>query len=146
MALGARRGLSTRLVVEGMLLGAGGALLGFAVASSAIGVLVRTTTARIPRLDEVGFDVPLALAVLALALAVGVGCSLLPVGRLRGLQVSSVLRSGGRAATGSRDRQRVRKALVVAQVAFAFALLAGSGLARTVRADRSSPVSIPAGC
>lgn len=132
MALGARRGLSTRLVVEGLLLGGAGALLGFAVASAAIGVLVRTTTARIPRLDEVGFDLPLALAVLALALIVGLGCSLLPVSRLRGLQVSSVLRSGGRAATGSRDRQRVRQALVVAQVALAFALLAGSGLlART---------------
>jgi len=132
MALGARGGLSARLLVEGLLLGAGGALLGFAVGSAAIGVLVRTTSARIPRLEEVGFDFPLALAVLGLSLLVGVGCSLLPVSRLLKLQVSSVLRSGGRAATGSRDRQRVRQALVVAQVALAFALLAGSGLlART---------------
>jgi predicted permease len=132
MALGARSGLSARLMVEGLLLGAAGAVLGFGVASAAIKVLVGTTAAGIPRLDEVGFDLPLSLTIAGLALLLGLACSLLPVSRLRTLQVSSVLRAGGRAATGSRDRQRVRQTLVVAQVALAFALLAGSGLlART---------------
>ena len=132
MALGARRGLSARLMVEGVLLGTGGAVLGFAVASAALGFLVRTSAARIPRLEEVGLDPTLVIGIAGLALLLGLACSLLPVNRLRTLQVSSVLRAGGRAATGSRDRQRVRQTLVVAQVALAFALLAGSGLlART---------------
>ena len=121
-------------MVEGLLLGAGGAVLGFGVASAAIGALVRTTAARIPRLDEVGLDLPLAIGIAGLALLLGLACSLLPVNRLRTLQVSSVLRSGGRAATGSRDRQRVRQTLVVAQVALAFALLAGSGLLAMIAA------------
>lgn len=146
MALGARRGLSARLMVEGLLLGAGGAVLGFGVASAAIGALVRATAARIPRLDEVGLDLPLILTIVALALLVGLGCSLLPVSRLRTLQVSAVLRAGGRAATGSHDRQRVRQTLVVAQVALAFALLAGSGLlARTWLELRSVQPGFEAG-
>jgi putative ABC transport system permease protein len=132
MALGSRHGLSARFMIEGLLLGAAGAVLGFAVASGAIGALVRTSSADIPRLGEVGLDAPLVIGIAGLALLLGLACSLLPVNRLRTLQVSIVLRSGGRAATGSRDRQRARQALVVAQVALAFALLAGSGLlART---------------
>ena len=132
MALGSRRGLSARFMVEGLLLGGAGAVLGFAVAGAAIGALVRTSGADIPRLDEVGLDLPLVIGIAGLALLLGFACSLLPVNRLRTLQVSTVLRSGGRAATGSRDRQRARQTLVVAQVALAFALLAGSGLlART---------------
>ena len=132
MALGSRRGLSGRFMVEGLLLGGAGAALGLAVASAAIGALVRTGGSDIPRLDEVGIDLPLVIGIAGLALLLGLACSLLPVSRLRTLQVSTVLRSGGRAATGSRDRQRARQTLVVAQVALAFALLAGSGLlART---------------
>src|SRR5439155_1025917 len=79
----------------------------------------------------------LALAAI-LTVLVGLGCSLLPIRRFQAGSVAPLLRSGGRTATGGRDRQRARQILVVAQVALAFALLAGSGLlARTFRELRS---------
>jgi predicted permease len=58
----------------------------------------------------------------------GIFFGIFPVLRLRGVNVAEVLQEGGRGASGSRSRQRVRGTLVAAQVALALVLLVGSGL------------------
>ncbi len=128
-ALGASRvGLLGQFVAEGMVLATAGAALGLALTVAGIRALSRGGTAGIPRLGELavnGFTIGL---VLILTVLVGLGCSILALARIRRRNVAAALRSGGRAATADRQRQRARHSLVVAQVTLAFALLAGSGL------------------
>src|SRR5439155_20809366 len=139
VALGAgRAGVVSQFAGEGLVLAGAGAAVGLALTAVAIRLLARSGAVRIPRLGEVAVNgATLALAAI-LTVLVGLGCSLLPIRRFQAGSVAPLLRSGGRTATGGRDRQRARQILVVAQVALAFALLAGSGLlARTFRELRS---------
>ena len=139
VALGAgRAGVVSQFAGEGLVLAGVGAAVGLGLTAVAIRLLARSGAVRIPRLGEVAVNgTTLALAAI-LTVLVGLGCSLLPIRRFQAGSVAPLLRSGGRTATGGRDRQRARQILVVAQVALAFALLAGSGLlARTFRELRA---------
>ena len=65
---------------------------------------------------------------LALALAVGVIVGLVPVLNLRQVNLSQAFREESRSGTSGRGARAMRRALVAAQVAFAFMLLIGAGL------------------
>jgi putative ABC transport system permease protein len=130
MSLGAGRGAVLAVyLAEALLLALGGGALGVLLAFAGVRAL-RTLPAGVdlPRLPEVGLDGGVlgvaALASLASALAV----SLLPVLRARRVSPAVVLKESSRSATVGRDRQRARSALVVAQVALALVLVAGSAL------------------
>ena len=58
----------------------------------------------------------------------GLLIGLVPVLHLLRVNLSTVLHEEGRTGTGGRKSRAVRRLLVVAQVAFAFVLLIGSGL------------------
>jgi putative ABC transport system permease protein len=126
-ALGAGRGrVMLHFVAESAVVAAVAAALGLAVAAMAVRSLVRTGPAGIPRLAEVKVDAATVLFTLAVAALVSVACSFLPALRIgRG---SLALRQGGRGGTAGRGQHRVRGALVAAQIAVAFVVLAGSGL------------------
>lgn len=109
-----------------------------ASAGGAVGVLfamagVRWATGlagdfNVPRLDQVSIDgrvLAFALAVCALSTLL---VSLIPLLRARRIPIALVLRESGRGATAGAARQHTRSALVVAQVALALVLVAGSGL------------------
>jgi len=132
-ALGAgRSGLVSHTLTEAMVLTTLGAGLGLLLTAAGVHFLSRAGAGRLPRLAELSIGGGLMIAVIALTVVVGLGCGALAVARLWTLPTASVLRSGGRGATGGLDRQRARKMLVATQVALAFTLLAGSGLlART---------------
>lgn len=66
---------------------------------------------------------------LALALALLIG--LIPILSLRHMNLSQIFREEGRSGTASRGARVMRRALVTAQVAFAFMLLIGAGLLLT---------------
>lgn len=130
IAIGAGRGaVLAQFLSEALLLALGGGALGVALAALAIRAL-RALPAGVdlPRLAEVGLDARvLALAVLG-SIASAVAISLIPVVRARRITPAVVLKESSRSATTGRERQRARSALVVAQVAIALVLVAGSAL------------------
>lgn len=135
-ALGAGRGrITVELLVESIVLGVSGSLIGLALAYGALKVLVAMAPTGLPRVHEIGIDVPVLLFTLGLALATSLLIGLIPVIKFAGPSVNMGLREGGRALSQSRERHRARKALVVIQVALALVLLICSGLMiRTFRA------------
>jgi len=126
-ALGARRGrLVRQLLTESILLGLTGALVGLGLAYAGIQALVASAPAGIPRLGETRVDLAVLAFAAATALASAVVFGLAPSIRASKQDVQGTLREGGRGAGLVKDR--VRQALVVAEVALACTLLAGTGL------------------
>ena len=135
-ALGAGwKRITADLLVESAVLGFMGALLGLALAYGALRILVAIAPTGLPRIHEIGINLPVLLFTLGLALLTSVLIGLIPVFKYAGENSASGLREGGRALSQSRERHRARKTLVVVQVALALVLLICSGLMiRTFRA------------
>jgi predicted permease len=128
-ALGATPGAVVRLfLVEAALLAAVGGALGLGVAVALLEVLPALAPARLPRAEMIGLGgPPVALAMGVTSLAVLLFGVAPAVAAGRG-DLAHGLRSDGRSATGTSGRRRVRRSLVVAQVALAVILLVGAGL------------------
>ena len=128
-ALGAGRGrVLAHFLTEAAVLAGISALLGLGGAVIATRILVGAGPTGIPRLSEVGVDGAVIAFTLLVATLVAVVCSAFPAVRfLRGNPLAG-LRDGGRGGTAGGRRQRMRGALVVAQVALALVVLATSGL------------------
>jgi predicted permease len=128
-ALGAGWGqIAKELLFESLVLGVAGSLIGLAFAYGALRVLVAIAPTGLPRLHEIGIDLPVLLFTLALALFTSLLIGAIPVIKYAGASLNSALREGGRALSQSRERHHARKALVVVQVALALVLLICSGL------------------
>ena len=129
-ALGAGRGaVVSRYLAEALLLAGAGGALGVAIAAAGVRLLRGLPSGiDIPRLGEVSVDGRVLLFAAGVAAFSTVAVSLIPLLRARRLPVAAVLKESGRAATAGGRRQRARGALVVAQVALALVLVAGSGL------------------
>jgi len=128
-ALGAGRGrITLGLLVESMVLGFSGTLMGLGLAFAALRILVAMKPTGLPRLNEIGIDGPVLLFSLGLAIFVSLVIGLIPVIKFSGVGMHTGLREGGRSLSQSRERHRARKALVVLQVALALVLLICSGL------------------
>jgi predicted permease len=135
-ALGAdRRRTMIELLLESLVLGFAGGLIGLALAYGALRILIASAPTGLPRLNEIGIDIPVLLFTFGLALFVSLVIGMIPVLKYSGVTASTGLREGGRALSQSRERHRARKVLVVVQVALALVLLICSGLMiRTFRA------------
>jgi len=127
-AVGARR---TRLVqqflAESLVLGGTGAAAGLIVAIWSLRALAAVGPANVPQLADIGID----WRVLGFTAATAIGTSVL-FGLVPALAATSVAsprsaNSGGRGAIGHAGT-RLRKSLVVAEMALAVVLLAGAGL------------------
>jgi predicted permease len=140
-ALGAGWGrIAAELLFESVILGVLGSLLGLALAYGALRVLVAMAPTGLPRIHEIGIDVPVLLFTLAIALFSSLLFGAIPVFKYAGAHLNTGLREGGRALSQSRQQHRVRNILVVVQVALALVLLIGSGLMiRTFRALMHTP-------
>jgi predicted permease len=135
-ALGAGWGrIAGELLCESLVLGFAGTLMGLALAYGALRVLVSIAPTGLPRIHEIGINLPVLLFALGLALITSLLIGLIPVLKYARASANSGLREGGRALSQSRERHRARKTLVVVQVALALVLLICSGLMiRTFRA------------
>jgi predicted permease len=135
-ALGASWGrIAGELLFESLVLGFIGSALGLGLAYAALRALVFLAPAGLPRLGEIGIDVPVLLFTLAVALIASLLFGCVPVFKYAGTRLGTGLREIGRTLTQSRERHRARSVLVVVQVALAFVLLISSGLMiRTFRA------------
>jgi predicted permease len=116
------------ILFESIVLGFAGSILGLGIAFGAVRVLVAMAPTGLPRLHEIGIDVPVLMFTLGLALLVSFVIGFIPVLEYAGSGLYGGLREGGRALSQSRERHRARKALVVLQVALALVLLICSGL------------------
>jgi predicted permease len=126
-ALGAGvRRLRRLLLVENLVLTLVGAVLGVIIAIEGVGLLTSlaarySARANEIRLDSVALGFTLALSV-AIALLLSLAAPLPKEGTLGSIS------AGVRRMTGSLRKQRLQRALVVAQIAVSVVLLAGAGL------------------
>jgi predicted permease len=135
-ALGAGWGrIAMELMFESVILGLLGSLLGLALAYGALQVLVVTAPTGLPRIYEIGIDLPVLLFTFAIAMFSSLLFGSIPIFKYAGVHLNTGLREGGRALSQSRQQHRARNVLVVVQVALALVLLICSGLMiRTFRA------------
>jgi predicted permease len=115
------------LLVENLTLALLGALFGVAMAVAGVGLLVSFAARYSPRaaeihLDTVALGFALALSVI-MALVLSFAAFLPREGTL-----AAMMSAGMRRMSGSLSKQRLQRALVVAQVAVSVVLLAGAGL------------------
>ncbi len=138
-ALGAsRRRIASVLLLESLMIGLAGGVLGVALAYAGLRLLVSIGPANLPRLGEITMDAQ----VLAFAFVVSLLSSLLfgfmPVLKYTGSVIGVGLRGGSRTSSPSRERRRTRDVLVITQVALALVLLVSAGLMiRTFQALRA---------
>jgi putative ABC transport system permease protein len=129
-ALGAgRRRLVRQLLTESVLLAAGGGLAGAALGRWCAALLASIRLpGDLPFRFDLSFDWRVFAYIAAIALTVGIAVGLLPALRASRADLNQALREGGRGASDGRSRQRLRGALVVAQVAVSLVLLIAAGL------------------
>ena len=127
-ALGGRRSrLLMQLLVESTVLSAAGGVAGVALGAILLSILLAVAPEGTPRIDEVSLD----RAALLFAAAAAIACGIL-FGAFPAAQASSasgqqlVIRT--RAVGASAQSHRLRRGLLVAEVALALILLAGAGL------------------
>jgi putative ABC transport system permease protein len=128
-ALGASRRRLVRLfLVEGAVLGAGGAAAGLLIAGWGVRLLRAVPGFTLPRANDVAIN-PYVLGFAALlAVATALMFSLAPALHLSRADLTQVLRLGGSAETAAPRTARLRSTLIVVEVALVVVLLAGATL------------------
>ena len=127
LALGARPGTIVReSVMEGLLLGSAGGLLGLGLAAVAIRAALSLIPDSMPRVDSISIDAAVAAFAIALALATGAVCSLVPAIAALRTNVTESLKESARTATGA-SHAWARSALLIAEVSVALILVTACG-------------------
>jgi predicted permease len=127
------------LLVESLMLGLAGGVVGVGLAYAGVRFLVATGPSNLPRLSEVSLDARTLGFTLILSLLSGLFFGLFPALKYAGGPRGKLaLRSAERTAGASRERHRTRNLLVVGQVAMALVLMVSAGLMiRTFEALRT---------
>jgi putative ABC transport system permease protein len=126
-ALGANRGrLFRQMLIEGGLLVLAGGGLGLALAAGTMRLLTSFAARFTPRAGEIALDGEVLMFTLVVCVLTGLVFAVLPALPSRANLVSA-LKEGGAAVSGG-GSQRVRAALVIAQVAVSMVLMVGAGL------------------
>ncbi|HEX3470993.1 MAG TPA: ABC transporter permease [Silvibacterium sp.] len=131
-ALGAGRGrLVMQLLTESVLLSLMGGVAGLVVAACGLYVVEKIHPGNIPRLDEIGMDLRVLAFTLAISLLTGIVFGLAPALRASRVDLNTTLKAGGRSSHAGGlnvKHDKLRGALVIAELAVSLTLLAGAGL------------------
>jgi predicted permease len=126
-ALGASRmRLIRQLLTESVLLSLIGGSLGLVLAAVGVKPLLATLGQDLPRVHEIGLNLPVLGFAGALAVIVGILFGTAPALKNSKADLQTALKEGGRTSSGS--RHRVQKTLVVVQMSLTLVLLTGAGL------------------
>ncbi|HXU69647.1 MAG TPA: ABC transporter permease [Polyangia bacterium] len=126
-ALGARRlRLVRQLLTESLLLAIAGGGLGVLLASWGVDGLLALAPDALPRAHDVALDGRVLAFTLVLTAATGVAFGLIPALSASRPDLQGALRDGARGASAARGR--LKRTLVVAELALSLVLLVGTGL------------------
>ncbi len=133
LALGASRVQIVRqLVAESVLMSIIGGILGLAIAKWGVNAVLAAAPGSVPRIENIGVNVPVLLFAFAVSTIVGIVFGLLPALKSSKMDVQAGLKEGGRGSVAG--HQRTQRILAVMQIALALVLLTGGSLLfRTIR-------------
>jgi len=130
---GSRFRVIRQLLVESLVLGAIAVPLSLALAEVALRAIKGTMPPQVikfvPGWTSIGVDATVMSVALATALGTSLLLGLVPAFQTSRPDLARALRDGGRTLTGSLSRQRLRRFVVVAELALALPLLVAAGLA-----------------
>jgi putative ABC transport system permease protein len=128
-ALGASRfRLLRQLLTETLILAAAGGALGVALAWTGARLVAASGIAGLPRASDVTIDGPVLFFAVLVTLVTALACGSLPALKPSVASLTDSLKDGAQNATTGAGRQRLRSALVVAEMALAVVLLVSAGL------------------
>jgi predicted permease len=128
-ALGAgRTRLIRQLLTESLILSLVGGTAGVAIAFAAREPLLRLIPETLPRLNDTSISWSVLIFALIVSILAGVIFGLAPVLQAGRLDLNQALNQEGRASTGSGERARTRRLLVIAEFALSFVLMIAAGL------------------
>jgi len=125
---GTRARLIRQLLTESMLLAVAAGASGAAFAAWGISGLTALIPANLPRAAEIHVDVRMFALALSISVLSGLLFGLLPALDASSGDFYNTLRTEGRTTAGSAGRNRLRRVLVIGEVALSLVLLIGAGL------------------
>lgn len=129
LALGAGRAQIIRQsVMESVLASGAGGVAGVALGAALLRSLMVIGLKQLPRVSEVRMDRAVVLVALAMSIGAGIVIGLIPLAQIFRAHLTQALRESSRTGTSGTGSKRIRQALIVAQIGFAFILLVGAGL------------------
>jgi predicted permease len=127
--LGASRGrLLRQTMTEGVLLSVAGGLGGVWLAYAGVQALIYAYPSSLPRTSQLGLDIPVLLFACVTSIATGLVFGLIPGERRHTRALATIIKEGGERTGGSGGRRRVRRALVIAEIALAMMLVTTAAL------------------
>jgi predicted permease len=129
VAIGAGRArIVLQLLAESLLLSIAGGALGVLLARACINVLIRMAPGDLPHVSTVRLDLRVLGFAFAVTLLAGILFGLIPAVQSARVNLTETLKEGGGGSGVGRGKQRLRRTLVVFEIAIALVLLACSGL------------------
>jgi len=129
MALGAGRArLLRQFLTEGLTLVAFGAIAGIVLARVGLAAVIASAPDSVPRTAEVGLDGTVLLFTLGISLFSVVVFALAPIVQMRDRDLIQWLRAAGQRTSAGGGSHRMRRILVMAEIALAVIPVIGSGL------------------
>ncbi len=128
-ALGAGRWrIAGGLLVETVTLSLVGGAFGLLFAAWSVDTLLALNPMELPRADEIGIDWRVMAFAVGISVVTGLLAGLVPALRSSRADLAATLKEGGPTLAGGVGTNRLRRALVVAEVAVSLVLLAGAAL------------------